>query len=688
MITSVTTPPVYGLDFGMTTSSLVVSIDDGPPLLVEDPAVPAGGVYLVPTALLFDQKSEKFLVGTAALNARADAPGMFRDRFKRLVGTHASVFVGESEFPLERIVSEVLGFLRAQALQIVLEAPATVVLAVPASWRPDQWEFMKGAADQAGFSRRAIIMVDEPTAAFEYARTLTDVDDGRPVLIYDLGGSTFDCALLVPDDGSGQPQLFRDGLPSLGGSDFDDAVLEDLADRYPKVREFRDTAPDQSVAMDRLRHTCERIKQRLSQIRDVEEKLTELPGQPIVAISRARFDTLIDGHIKKTIQVCRQLLNENDIQASQLRAVVPVGGSSRIPLVQARLRELAPGAVIDVPEPELAVTLGALSIARERQHSEPHLAASTPTVFGEPATREPARIVGIPASTPPGKTSLTIAWIFSIAWAGLLGGLAATQWSLLITGAVAASVLLCLVGMITQTPQARSAGGGLWVIATVVFGAVVPLGAAIIYGYRTLGEGRHEWPLVGWAAAVVACAITAAVAQSLHTTSWQQERTTQARAQRLAEAGRKLRDQRWFGQSDRAPDLFTKILTIPAVRVFDIGAADGDGFQFAVTSGTIALLVHVAASIDARPRLTAAAQGWAKDLTTSLPGAEVTGFIVFPGNRVPPMPERVRARLGAQLTSARAFTDVVGNWLAEGAVVDVRLAEPLLRSTRATNSYP
>ena len=684
MIEPLTTPPVYGLDFGMTTSSLAVSVDDGPPRLVEDPAVPAGGAYLIPTSVLFDQPSETFSVGTAALNARAGAPGMFRDRFKRLVGMHDSVFVGEREFPLERIVSEVLGFLRSQAFRIAPEAPATVVLAVPASWDPDQYEFMKRAADRAGFSRRTLILVDEPTAAFEYARTLADVDDGRPVLIYDLGGSTFDCALLVPDDGSGQPQLFRDGLPRLGGVDFDDAILDDLADRYQQVREFRDTAPDQSVEMDRLRRTCERIKQRLSEIRDVEEKLTELPGQPIVTVSRGRFDTLIDGNIKKTIQVCRQLLNEAGIEASQLRAAVPVGGSSRIPLVRTRLRELAPGAVIDVPEPELAVTYGALSIARERQHSEPHLAVSGPTTFGEPAAREPAKIVGIPISAPPAKTSLTVAWIFSIAWGGLLVGLAATQWSLPITIAVAAVVLLCLVGMITLTLRPRSTGWP-WVVATAVFGAVVPLGAAIIYGYRTLGEGHHDWPLAGWAAAVVACAITAAAAQAIHTTNWEQERATQARAQRLAEVGSKLSDQRWFGQSDRAPELFTKILTIPAVRVFDIGAADGDGFQFAVTSGTIALLVHVAASIDARPRLTAAAQGWTRDLTNALPGAEVTGFIVFPGNRVPPMPERVRARLGAQLTSARAFTDVVGNWLAEGAVVDVRLAEPLLRSTRASS---
>jgi hypothetical protein len=76
-------------------------------------------------------------------------------------------------------------------------------------------------------------------------------------------------------------------------------------------------------------------------------------------------------------------------------------------------------------EPELAVTRGALSIARDRQHSEPHLAVSTPAIFGEPADRAPAKIVGIPASTPPGKSALIVAWIFSIAWAGLLCGLAA-----------------------------------------------------------------------------------------------------------------------------------------------------------------------------------------------------------------------------------------------------------------------
>jgi molecular chaperone DnaK (HSP70) len=301
--------PVFGLDFGMTTSSLAVVVGEDRPRLVEDPAVQAGGAVLIPTAVWL-QQGDTFLVGTAALNARQAAPEIFKDQFKRYVDRQADTYFGRRPVLVTRIVAEVLSFLRGLATNLVPDPPARVVLTVPASWGDEPRGAMKDAADRAGFTRQSLILVDEPTAAFAYARTLPEVDDTRPVLIYDLGGSTFDCALLVPDDGSGQPRLFRDGLPRLGGLDFDRAILQDLTDRYPQIGRFRAEAPDQSPVLEDLIRSCERIKRRLSTTRHVEEKLVELPDQPLVTLSREQFTAMIASKIERTVRLCADLLAE------------------------------------------------------------------------------------------------------------------------------------------------------------------------------------------------------------------------------------------------------------------------------------------------------------------------------------------------------------------------------------------
>jgi molecular chaperone DnaK (HSP70) len=94
--------------------------------------------------------------------------------------------------------------------------------------------------------------------------------------------------------------------------------------------------------------------------------------------------------------------------------VLPVGGSSHIPLVRGRLEELFPNSVIDVPDPELAVVKGAVTIARERQYAEPDMPPRGPSYFAEPAVTEPAQVVGVPALRPPGQTALWFAWLLSL----------------------------------------------------------------------------------------------------------------------------------------------------------------------------------------------------------------------------------------------------------------------------------
>lgn len=681
--------PVYGVDFGMTTSSLAAITGGTAPRLVTDPAIPAAKEPLIPTAVLWQQPSDTFLVGTEAVNASGSQPAMFKDQFKRAIGEKPDTYFGDQAVTLERIVAEVLAFLRRQAVdQITPEAPAKVVLAVPASFLPEQKEFMKGAADRAGFAGHSLALLPEPIAAYTYASKHAPLDDYRPTLIYDLGGSTLDCALYVPDDGSGQPQLHPDGLPRLGGADFDLAILDDLAARYPQVRQFRDSASHQSPDMQQLRRTCETIKRRLSDAVEIEERLVEVPGKPIVTLSRNRFEALIDERIRQTIDVCRKLLAEYDYTPADLQAIIPVGGSSQIPLVRTRLAELAPGIVVDVPHPERAVVLGAAVEAQDRYKHEPDQRRGGPVVFAEPATRQPAEVTGSTYPAPPKATGVVASWIFSVGWIGLLAWLAATHWSPLGRWTAGAAATICLGLMIAITPRPRGNAATLAAVTTGLLGGLGGFIGVIVYGYRAIAVRSAEWALVGWMLGVFVLAIVAAVVLGDTANAWNRAKASRKKADQNNAAAETLATQRWFGAAAHAPELFTRILTIPAVRVFDIGADDSTSFQYAVTSGTLVFLIHVAASPEARPQLDSAADKWKSDLQRVRADVKVRSLIVFPGNRVPAMSAQESMRIGAQPTSARAFTDAVGDWLAEQTTVDTVLAAPLLSASRRNVASP
>ncbi|WP_305782388.1 Hsp70 family protein [Symbioplanes lichenis] len=659
----------YGLDFGMSTCSLALALDEGDPRLITDPL---GGEMLIPTAVAYRDGMRETDAGAAALNAAGIRPELFVDRFKRQIGISDRIFVGRNDVALVEVVSIMLRFLRDSAQRAVPAAPAQVVLTCPASWRADQREILKQAAARAGFARQHLTLIDEPTAAFEYARTLPGVDDRRPLLVYDLGGSTFDCALLVPDDGTGRPQLFRKGLADVGGTDFDEQIFNDLLSRYPEILPQLE---GDAGAVRRLRRSCEGIKRRLSNDAVVHERLTELPTQPVVTVHRDTFERMVGHQISRTIEVCRSLLDDAAISPQQLGAVLPVGGSSHIPLVRSRLNELVPGAVVDVPAPEFAVVLGAVAIAQDRQYTDSSRHESSPEVFAEPADDRPAKIVGVPAAPGrPGKSGLITTWFFLLLWSSALVGLAVLHWVPAVIAAAIASALAAAAGLVHQTPRPRSAG---WVFytAAVLGGMILPVGAAVVHGYR------GEWSLTAWSAGILVGAVISCISLVLATEDWEGFEARRQDFERQTSAANRVRRQRWFGTGE-PPAFLERLLTIPAVRIFELSTAS-DGFQYAVSSGSLVLLVHMAPSLQARPAMAAAVKPW----TVSLAKAEVAGFIVFDSTRVPRLSEQTRARLGAQPVTTRTFADVVGNWLAEQETIDIRtvahlLAESDRRATR------
>jgi len=236
---TLTSEPILacGVDFGMTTSSLGVATSTDAVRLIVDPSVPADVRHDIPTALCLDL-DDNFYIGRLAVRAAGNWPDGYVDNFKRNVGEPHPIHLHGRPFAVEEMVALILRFLREEGSGLGAVKAARTALTVPSVWTDAKQNVLLAAAETAGFDLGTVTVEEEPVAAYEYARTLGSVEDDRPILVYDLGGGTFDCALLRPSRSDGAETLLRDGLPKLGGVDFDHAVKEELASRYPQIRQF------------------------------------------------------------------------------------------------------------------------------------------------------------------------------------------------------------------------------------------------------------------------------------------------------------------------------------------------------------------------------------------------------------------------------------------------------------------
>src|SRR6516164_1667035 len=251
-----------GVDFGMTTSSLGVATTADGVRLIEDPEVPAGVRHDIPTALCFGSDN-KIYIGTDAVRTAGSSPEGYVDNFKRNVGEPQPIYLRGRPFAVEEMIGFILRFLRDQGNMLGAAQAVRTALTAPSVWTDAKKKVLQSAAEAAGFDMGTLSLEEEPVAAYEYVRTLGPVEENRPVLVYDLGGGTFDCALLRPAPSGGAQTLLRDGLPRLGGVDFDYAVKDELASRYPQVREFLNAGLNRQAELG-LMASCEAIKKRLS----------------------------------------------------------------------------------------------------------------------------------------------------------------------------------------------------------------------------------------------------------------------------------------------------------------------------------------------------------------------------------------------------------------------------------------
>ncbi len=348
---------IIGIDLG-TTNSCVAVVEGGEPTVIEN----AEGSRTTPSVVAFPKDKDERLVGAVAKRQAITNPENTVYSIKRFMGrAYGEVSTEISQVPY-KVVKDAQGRVKvvargkeydppeisAMVLQKMKETaeahlgqPVTqAVITVPAYFNDSQRQATKDAGRIAGLEVKRII--NEPTAA-ALAYGLDKKAENLKVAVYDLGGGTFDISILELGDGVFEVKS-TNGDTHLGGDDFDQVLIDWLADEFKKDQGI-DLRKD-PMALQRLKEAAEKAKCELSTTQSTDINLPFItadasgPKHLNISLSRARFEQLVDHLIQRTVEPCRKALSDADLQPSQIDEVILVGGSTRIPKVQDVVRQL------------------------------------------------------------------------------------------------------------------------------------------------------------------------------------------------------------------------------------------------------------------------------------------------------------------------------------------------------------
>ena len=316
---------IIGIDLG-TTNSCVSVLEAGEAKVMPNPE----GGRTTPSVVSF-KKGEK-IVGEAAKRQALTNPNTVSS-IKRLMGTNEKVELEGKKYTPEEISAMILGYLKEYAERYLGEKVDKAVITVPAYFNDAQRQATKNAGKIAGLQVERII--NEPTAAaLAYG---LEKDHSGTVLVYDLGGGTFDVSILELGDGVFEVKSSA-GNGHLGGDDFDNRIVEYLVSEFKKENGV-DLSKDK-MAMQRLKEASEKAKKELSGVVSTQISAPFIAkgddGEPLhldITLSRAKFEDLIRDLVEETIPPVRDALKEAKLSASDINKVILVGGSTRIPMV-------------------------------------------------------------------------------------------------------------------------------------------------------------------------------------------------------------------------------------------------------------------------------------------------------------------------------------------------------------------
>ena len=316
---------IIGIDLG-TTNSCVCVYEGGEAKVIAN----AEGNRTTPSVVAF--KNDEIIVGTAAKNQMVTNPDTVSS-VKRLMGTKEKVKVNGKEYTPEEISAMILGDLKKTAESYLGEEVKKAVITVPAYFNDAERQATKNAGKIAGLEVERII--NEPTAA-ALAYGLDKQDKTEQILVYDLGGGTFDVSILEIGDGVFEVKS-TSGNNRLGGDDFDERIIDYLAKEFKKENGVDLT--EDKMAMQRLKDAAEKAKKDLSGVTTTNISLPFLsqgdngPLHLELSLTRAKFEELTDDLLDSTLEPIRKALKDADLTKKDIDKVLLVGGSTRMPKV-------------------------------------------------------------------------------------------------------------------------------------------------------------------------------------------------------------------------------------------------------------------------------------------------------------------------------------------------------------------
>ena len=344
--------PIVGIDLGTTNSEAAI-IREGRPFVISD----AAGEKIVPSFVGISPTGE-MLVGESAHNQYVVAPERTIKSIKRKMGSDERVSLGEQSYTPQEISAFILKRLKFMVEEFLGEAIEQAVVTVPAYFTDKQRQATKDAGEIAGLE--VVRIVNEPTAAaLAYG---LDREEDQFLIVYDLGGGTFDISVIEINSGVVEVRASR-GDTKLGGDDFDAAIVKYIAEDFLQQHEV-DLRDDQR-ALARLTRAAERAKIELSDapFAQIQEEFIATKGSKPLHIEmefeRTRFEALISSMLESTIDCIQQALEDASLSADEINKVLLVGGSTRIPLVSNMIEDIMqvqPHLEID---PDLCVAMGA-----------------------------------------------------------------------------------------------------------------------------------------------------------------------------------------------------------------------------------------------------------------------------------------------------------------------------------------
>ena len=345
---------VIGIDLG-TTNSCVSVLEGGDPVVIPN----AEGNRTTPSIVAFAKNGER-LVGETAKRQAITNPERTVLSIKRHMGTGYSVQIDGKTYTPQDISAMILSKLKVDAEAYLGEKVTEAVITVPAYFTDSQKQATKDAGKIAGLDVKRII--NEPTAA-SLAYGL-DKEGGaqHKILVYDLGGGTFDVSILELGDGVFEV-LATNGNNKLGGDDFDDILVNFIADSFAKENGV-DLRKDR-MALQRLREAAEKAKKELSSSQTTSINLPFItvnadgPLHLNMDVTRAKFDQLTGSLVEKTIEPMRKAMADAGVSASDLEKVILVGGSTRIPAVQEAVKKITGKEPFKGINPDECVAIGA-----------------------------------------------------------------------------------------------------------------------------------------------------------------------------------------------------------------------------------------------------------------------------------------------------------------------------------------